>query len=124
MIYVSSFFQECYLVNGKSSIGSFGLIAFLLGWLNFDVIGIIWLANPLFIASVILFMTTNNKRLPLILSMVSLFLALSFMKINEIIKNEGGGTGYITEYLNGYWIWLTSITLMTIILLNKQFTKN
>ena len=128
LIYLSSFFQECYLVNGKTSIGSFGLIAFLIGWLNFDIVGIIWLANPLFIISIILFITTNMKKTPLVLSVASTLIALFFMNVDQIIQNEGGGTGYIDGYLNGYWLWLTSMSLMTIssfinFILNFNLTK-
>ena len=41
IIFLSSLTMECYLVDGVASIGSFGLVAFLLGWLNFDLIGLI-----------------------------------------------------------------------------------
>ena len=50
--------------------------------------------------------------------------------IDEIIKNEGGFSGQITEYLLGYWLWTTSIFLMSItlmlneLLINKKTTGN
>jgi hypothetical protein len=126
LIYLSSLTMECYLVDGVASVGSFGLIAFLLGWMSFDLIGLIWLANPLFLLSLFLFMFSKKLKLALILSLISSILALSFTQVDEIIKNEGGFTGQITEYLPGYWIWTTAIILMSIALILKTLgdTKN
>lgn len=124
LIYLSSLTMECYLVDGIASIGSFGLIAFLLGWLNFNLIGLIWLANPLFLLSLFLFFFSNKPKLALISSSVASILAISFTQIDEIIKNEGGFTGQITEYLLGYWLWTIAIILMTIILIINKTMHN
>jgi hypothetical protein len=129
IIYLSSLTMECYLVDGIPSIGSFGLIAFLLGWLNFNLIGLIWLANPLFLLSLFLFFSSKKTKYALIFSLIASILAISFTQIDEIIKTEGGNTGKITEYLTGYWLWVSAIFLMLISsildkILNKKTMHN
>lgn len=124
LIFLSSLSMECYLVDGEASIGSFGLIAFLLGWLNFNLIGLIWLANPLFLLSLFLFFFSKKSKLALISSSVASVLAISFTQIDEIIKNEGGFTGQITEYLLGYWLWISVIFSITIILILNIILEN
>jgi len=130
LIYASSLAFECYLVDGQASIGSFGLIAFLLGWLNFNILGLTWLANPLFIASLIIFFVSKKVKLALILSLIAFCLAISFTQINEIIKNEAGHTGQITGYLTGYWLWISAIFVLLVslvmheILPKKRYTTS
>lgn len=51
------------------------------------------------------------------LSIIATALALSFMSLDEIILSESGEIGYITGYLNGYWCWLASISLLSLVLL-------
>jgi hypothetical protein len=117
IFYLSSLTLECYLIDGKPSIGSFGLIAFLLGWLNFDFIGLIWLANPLFLVSLFLFLFSKKAKLALILSLIAFVLSISFTQVGEIIKNEAGHIGQITDYLLGYWIWIIANLLLLIVLI-------
>lgn len=124
LMFLSSLTMECYLVDGVASIGSFGLIAFLLGWLNFDQIGLIWLANPLFLISLFQFFFSKKLNLALVSSLIASFLAFSFLRIDEIIKNEGGSSGQITEYLLGYWLWTTSIILLSITLISNKVLEN
>ncbi|WP_121668021.1 hypothetical protein [Mesonia aquimarina] len=89
IIFISSLIMECYLVDGVASIGSFGLVGFLLRWLNFDLIGLIGLANPLFLSSLFLFFINKKSKLALITSLIASILAISLTQIDEIIKNEG-----------------------------------
>ncbi len=124
IIYLSSLGMECYLVDGIPSIGSFGLIALLLGWMNFDLIGLIWLANPLFLFSLLIYFFSKKKRFAFIFSLLATILAISFLGIDEIYKNEAGQKGQITEYLLGYWLWLSAMVIMLITLsLNKILIK-
>lgn len=124
IIFLSSLTMECYLVDGNPSIGSFGLIAFLLGWLNFNLIGLIWLANPLFLLSLFSFFFNKKPKLALITSLTASILAISFTQIDEIIKNEGGFSGQITDYLLGYWLWTISILLMPLALILNKLSAN
>lgn len=123
-LYIASLTMECYLVNDKASIGSFGLIALLLGWLNFDLIGLIWLANPLFIISLMFFLFSKKTLLTLILSLTATILAISFTQVKEIIWSEAGHTGAITGYLAGYWLWISAISLLFVCsIINQKMSK-
>jgi len=104
--------RECYLVEGKTSIGSFGLISFLLGWLNISLSGISWLANPLLILSYIFLF--KNEKWAIGFSLLALGFSLSFLFVNNILVNEAGHTGKITGYLSGYWFWVASIGVIFI----------
>jgi len=112
LIYSLSLITECYLVNGNESIGSFGLSALLLGWMNFDLIGLIWLANPLYTFGLILFFLSKESKTTFISSLIAFILALYFTQIDEITINEAGHVGRITKLITGYWLWLSAIFLL------------
>jgi len=101
--------QNAYYVTGmEESVGSFGLIAFLLGWLDIFEAGITWLANPLLIISWIILLFGKSK-FSLILSLLAILFSFSFLFFKNIILNEGTlQHGEIIAYGNGYWLWLSS----------------
>lgn len=114
-LYIIALFTECYSVDGSDGIGTFGFIALLLGWLNFDTIGIIWLANPLFAISLLIYFIAKKPYvIGIILSTIAFGLALSFRSIEEIIKDEAGHMGQITELSAGYWMWVTALLLLSV----------
>lgn len=125
LLFVASLFFPCYSVEGKgpNTIGAIGLIAFFLGWLNFNLIGIVWLANPLFFFSIIFLFKKKKERLALFLSVLSLVFCLCFFFVDRIIINEGGMTAEIDQFLNGYWLWLTAIFLIFICSLIMNISK-
>ena len=91
----------------KESVGSFGLIALLFGWMNIFGVGISWTANPLLLISWrILFI--GKWKLSFIFSLLALLFSLIFLLFNEIIANEGGSKSKIIAYDMGYWLWLSS----------------
>jgi len=126
ILFLASCCMECYRVSGGLAIGSFGLMALLLGWLNFDAVGLVWLANPLFLLSLILFLFSKKIKLALFLSAIACYLSLYFMQIEEIIKDEAGHVGEITDYLLGYWLWVSAnVTLvLTLIVQNIMSLLN
>jgi hypothetical protein len=73
---------------------------------------LIWLANPLFIISYFLFLFSKRFKLTFVLSLIGFILALPFLQIDEIVKDEAGNTGLITSYLLGYWLWLSASFLL------------
>ncbi len=108
ILFLSSLTQNAYLIdNGEESVGSFGLIALLLGWMGVFGPAIAWLANPCLLLSGLLLIIGKTK-LSLLFSVLAVGLALSFLLVDEIIANEGGGKGKITAYDTGYWLWLSS----------------
>jgi len=82
ILFLASCCMECYRVSGGLAIGSFGLMALLLGWLNFDAVGLVWLANPLFLLSLILFLFSKKIKLALFLSAIACYLSLYFITVN------------------------------------------
>lgn len=124
-LFTSSLFQECYLVNGKTSIGSFGLIAFLLGWMSWSATFIVWLSNPLYLLSC--FYIFKNEKIALRLAVLAMLFSLSFTFIDYTYINEAGTKGKVDGYLMGYFLWLSSIILQflncSLSYLNKTTAK-
>ncbi len=115
-----------YIGEMKDSLGSFGLIAFFLGWLNLFGAGICWLANPFLILSWASSIASSEKR-ALIFGGIAMFFSLLFLCMNYIIANEGGMHEEITAYGAGYWLWLSSCGvnfLGTIILYYQKTVAN
>jgi len=73
---------------------------------------IIWLANPLYFLSVILFF--NKKGQAKVLSLVSTTVALSFIAWKKILVSESGRLGEIDSLDLGYWLWTLSLMTLTI----------
>lgn len=113
--------MECYLVHGKSTVGSAGIIAFLLGWLYFGEVGSVWLANLLFFFSLFLLFFTNKKIITTGMAALAAVLALSFLTFETIIKDEAGNIGTITGYLSGYWLWASAMNLTFLLSLVNIF---
>ncbi|MFS4483382.1 hypothetical protein ACKGJY_10215 [Hyunsoonleella sp. 2307UL5-6] len=111
ILYLGALLQECYLVDGHSSIGSFGVFALLLGWMQFDTVALVWLANPLFVVSLLLFVFSKKLNLGLILSGIASILAIYFLNVTEVLRDESGYVGKITGYLLGYWMWVSANVL-------------
>jgi len=111
VLFLSSLTQNTYFIEDeKASVGSFGLVALLLGWMAIAGPGIAWLANPLLLASIAL--NILKKRIVALISVLgALAFALSFMTFKTIIANEGGSTEEITGYDTGYWLWISSISV-------------
>ena len=96
-----------YIKNRQDSLGSFGLIAFLLGWMNLFGAGICWLANPFLMFSWI-FQMSGSKKNSFVLAILALFFSLLFLLFGNILVNEAGQHSEITNYGTGYWLWLGS----------------
>lgn len=96
-----------YIKNMQDSLGSFGLVAFLLGWMNLFGAGICWLANPFLIFSWI-FQMSGSKKNSFILAILALFFSLLFLLFGNVLVNEAGQHSEITSYGIGYWLWLGS----------------
>lgn len=107
LLLLVSLTQNIYYVEGmKSSLGSFGAVAFLLGWFGLYGAGISWLANPLLFFSWISIFS-NIKRAK-IFGLLAMLFSLSFLLFDEIVANEGGTKSKIVAYGIGYWFWIGS----------------
>ena len=74
---------------------------------------IIWLANPISLISIVLFLY-NDKYLKraLQLNCIALFLSGSFYFWKEILISESGATGKIISFESGYYLWVSSIFIL------------
>jgi hypothetical protein len=113
IIFLISLFSYCYIADGeKDTIGSFGLIAFLLGWANVSDSWITRFANPFFLLTII--MLYVNRVAAAITASIAFALALSFQIFDEVLINEAGTTAKIDSFAIGYWFWLASICIIFI----------
>lgn len=123
ILFMFSLLQNAYYIQGmKESIGSFGFIAFLLGWMDLSGAGICWLANPLLVLSWVLMIKSRNK-IALACSALAVVFSLFFLSYENIIANEGGANSPIIAYDYGYWFWISSCIsnfIGTCILLSKS----
>ena len=89
-----------YLTIGSVAIFGGGVLEWL-----------IWLANPLYIISIILFI--KNYKLSMITAFLASFLAVIFFTWEEIRIDEKGLTSKIIHFELGYYLWVSSILLLT-----------
>jgi hypothetical protein len=105
-------------IKAASSLDYFfmGSIAFLGGGLFEQII---WLANPLCLLA-IRFMIKDDKR-AVLLSLIASALAISFYFWTEILSAESGAMAKIISFEVGYYLWVSSIVILTIgILINYK----
>lgn len=73
-----------------------------------------WLANPLYIASLIGVINKKENNLLFMLSLVSFVLAISFLGVKSIIVDAGGRDRLIISYGLGYWMWVSAPFIMIV----------
>lgn len=72
---------------------------------------LIWLANPLYIISIILFI--KSYKLSMITAFLASFLAVIFYAWEEVRVDEKGITAKIIHFDLGYYLWVSSILILT-----------
>lgn len=108
---VSLVFNGFYIESDNPTAWSscFGLL--LIGWLGiFDGI-IAWFANPLLVASWILSRMRRTRKIAFVLAFAALLVAVSFLLVSDVMRDEAGNRARVSTYGIGYWLWLTSITV-------------
>lgn len=99
-----------FLIGGISFLGGA-----LLEW-------VVWLANPIYFISIILFLRNNNKAK--LVSMTASIIAFSFLFWKEILAAENGRMASISSLKLGYYLWLMSFVVLTIgIIINSNRQK-
>lgn len=73
---------------------------------------LIWLANPLCLVAILCLLF--DKKIALHFASVSIILSLSFLSSNTVLAAESGTRGEILSIKSGYYIWLSSIVILTI----------
>lgn len=116
LLFIASLSQDAIVYNdfdGQKTHASFPLLIMgglailgggLLEWL-------VWLANPMYLLSIVLFI--QNKGNALILSILSTLVGLSFLNWNEILASESGKTAEIESLELGYWLWISSLAALS-----------
>ncbi|HEY8927790.1 MAG TPA: hypothetical protein VIM55_01265 [Mucilaginibacter sp.] len=112
VLYVFALTQACFDTQAQAGESGEGIALLISGAFGFfsSAAGLTWLANPALWISWI-FMR-RRYTLSMITSLASLIIGLLFLKVSEFMVNEGGTYSDITGYRIGYWLWLSSITLM------------
>ncbi len=90
------------LGGGFGALVSGWMLAFFYGGAAFA-----WFANPIYIAAFCI-----AGKVPLVsigLTAIAILIALTFLNGGELLLNEAGNTGYVTQIGIGYWFWLGSM---------------
>jgi hypothetical protein len=97
----------------KTLILSKGDSSFLPGWvcLLFGFEYLAWFANPLFVLGVVLLLL-KRFSLALAVSVLSVILATTTFFIREAEYNEAGYTASVIGYGAGFYLWLSSISVL------------
>lgn len=110
LIYGISLFQDCFCTS--HCVNSF--FALLFGFLPMSsgVANICWLANPLLFMSWVVFY--KDTKSSFIFSLLASALSFMFLFATEVAVNEGGSPSQIDSLEIGYWLWLSSIFIISI----------
>ena len=78
---------------------------------------IIWLANPIYILSMLLFVLLDGKRgkdIALALCLCSIVMGLSFLFCTSLCTSESGSPSDIGTLYIGYYYWILSFIILLI----------
>ncbi len=123
-LYIASLTQKAFCTESNCGdsvlVVIFGGIGMITGGAS-----LIWMANPLILIS---WFSIRNVKASLIASAISFLTAISFLMFDKIADNEGGVYNRIVSYEAGYWIWVSSITVMLLgniylLLLHRKVLK-
>jgi len=117
IVFIVSLFQPAFFIDRiDSDAYSNSLFLFALGWMSFLGGGfipfIIWLANPIFLISI--FLINKSLKAGILMSLISILLAIIFANLNSILISESGSTSKITELGLGFYLWLSSFVILFI----------
>lgn len=114
-VYIISLTQKSYCTSGGTCEYFSGFFNLIFGWVGvfmFHIPAFPWLANPILLASWVLFKKKPKKSF--ILSIIAFVLMLSFLLVNEIIVNDGSTTSKVVFHGLGYWLWVLSSFIMLV----------
>jgi len=100
--------------NGQGKYSSLAL--FLTGGIS--ILGgglfewLVWLANPLYFVSI--FLLLKRKKQSMKTSILATVVAFAFLFWKNILVSENGRNAEIVALKLGYWLWLSSILVLTI----------
>jgi hypothetical protein len=118
MLFVMSLTQPAFYIDRKEDPNAYcnSLVLFLLGWMSLlggaIVPFILWLANPLYIVSILLIL--RKKIGALCTTWSSTILALIFWQLKSIMTSESGCYSHITGRGPGFYLWLASFVVLAL----------
>lgn len=119
-VFCFSLTQDAFIIDrGANNGNNPSFIVFLFGSIAILGGGLlewgIWLANPISLVSIILFLYYDKllKR-ALLLNFVALILSSSFYFWEEVLISESGATSKIISFESGYYLWVVSIFILLI----------
>jgi hypothetical protein len=110
LIFGISLFQDCFCTS--HCVNSFFALSFGFLTLKTTIANLCWSANPLLFMSWIVFY--KNPKSSLTLSLLASAISFMFIFCNEVADNEGGSPSQIQSLEIGYWLWLSSIFIISI----------
>jgi hypothetical protein len=116
-LYAASLTQTAISLRNPGGTGNYHALEMLLigaiGYLGGAVPEwIIWLANPLYLASILLLFRRSNYGMKT--SLAASLLAASFACWNDILVSENGRTAPIIALKPGYFLWLAAMLVLTV----------
>ena len=102
--------QKCYCTTTSCGDSIMALFSGTIGFL-FGGAALTWLANPLLI---LFWFTMKNAKRSLICSLFAVLISLSFLLFKTVISDEAGNYSLIVSRQLGYWLWVTSSSIMLI----------
>jgi len=107
-LFVMSLTQPAYSAGRSTAPGWLILLVGIFGPFTGGA-GLSWLANPFLILS---WLTFVEKKVTFLFSFLAVIASSSFLLFTQIMVDEGGGYGPITDRHLGYWLWLFSTIVM------------
>jgi hypothetical protein len=116
-VYIVSLTQPAIVYNDYDGQKTFSSAsALLMGAISFLGGGalewIIWLANPLYIFALSLFIGSNRSSI--LIATMATAIALSFLGWHNILVAENGRMASIVGLSAGYWLWVSSLLILMI----------
>lgn len=126
LIFISSLFYPAFFIDREDSDAwSNSLFLFVFGWTSFIGGGfipfLIWLANPLYLISLILVKKSNI--IGLLTISISIFLAIVFCNLDSILTSESGATSKIIKLGLGFYLWLSSFFVLLLPAISNLINK-
>lgn len=116
-IFIVSLTQKALTYSDFDGQGAYSSLSmFLMGGIS--VLGggllewLIWLANPLYFISILLLL--KRKKQSIKTSILATSVAFTFLFWKNILVSENGRNAEIVALKLGYWLWLSSLVVLTI----------
>lgn len=111
LLFVISLTQNAYTTDGPGDNQMDAIIALLAGWYGVFYSQLSWFANPCLIIAWI-FLLGNNIKIATFWSFLAFCFSVSFLFYKNIFIDEAEYQSKIISYNIGYWLWLSSCSIM------------